>query len=276
MAAISLVSAQALKVHKKNSTTPQTFQLADIDSITFRLSAPSTGSDDPDIPPGDAQYPADVFDMSIFKVTLPIGSQGSPTEIKPPDILTYVHDDYFHLNEARNGVVFMAHCGGVSTSNSGYPRSELREMTSSGDRAAWSTSSGTHTMWVKQAVTHLPDLKRHVTCAQIHGSDDDIMQIRLEHSKLFIEWDGNDGPALETDYQLGTVFTVKLVASGGKIDVYYNESTTSSGSYSTSQSGCYFKAGCYTQASVNVEYHGQYPQASEYGEVVIYDLKVTH
>jgi hypothetical protein len=271
-----MIPAQSMKVHTKNTTTVQSIQLSQIDSITFELS-----STPPDTQ-GNAKYPANVFPMNNWKLTLPIGSPGSPTEIKPPAILTYVHNDYFFLNAAKNGVVFRAHAGGVSTSNSGYPRSELRELTSSGALASWSTTSGTNIMTVKEAVTHLPDTKKHVCAAQIHGSSDDIMQIRLEqmpgatNKKLFIEWEGKDGPALEENYTLGTVFTVKLVAAGGKIDVYYNGSTTSSGTYSKSASGCYFKAGCYTQASVNVLYNGTYPKPDEYGEVVIYDLTVTH
>ncbi|WP_407692222.1 polysaccharide lyase family 7 protein [Pseudonocardia xinjiangensis] len=62
---------------------------------------------------------------------------------------------YFHLDQAGDGVVFIANAGGVTTSGSSCPRSELREM--DGDRkAGWSNRAGTHTLSVRQAVTRLP------------------------------------------------------------------------------------------------------------------------
>ena len=85
---------------------------------------------------------------------------------------------------------------------SGYPRSELREMTSSGSaNASWSTTSGTHTMEIRQAITHLPVVKPHVVAGQIHDAGDDVIVCRLEGSKLFIDQNGVNGPVLTTNYQ---------------------------------------------------------------------------
>src|SRR5262245_33357455 len=81
-----------------------------------------------------ASFPAALLDLRNWKLTLPIASPGgsSPLEVKQPELATYSHDEYFHLNAARDGVVFRAHAGGATTSNSGYPRSELREMADNG------------------------------------------------------------------------------------------------------------------------------------------------
>jgi poly(beta-D-mannuronate) lyase len=68
---------------------------------------------------------------------------------------------------------------------------------------------------------------------------------------------------------LGTVFTVKFVAHNGGVDCYYNGQFIYT--YPVSTSGCYFKAGCYTQSNTS-----KGDAASAYGEVVIYNVTVTH
>jgi hypothetical protein len=76
-------------------------------------------------------------------------------------------------------VVFTADAGGVTTKNSTYPRSELREM--NGDEmASWSNRTGTHTLSVRQAVTELPKAKPELVTAQIHDAESDVMEVRLE------------------------------------------------------------------------------------------------
>jgi poly(beta-D-mannuronate) lyase len=162
----------------------------------------------------------------------------------------------------------MAPVGGVTTSNSGYPRSELREMNGS-SAASWSNTSGVHTMTVTEAITHLPAVKPHVVAAQIHDAQDDVVMIRLEGSNLFVEQNGNSVGTLDAAYRLGTVFTVKLVAADGHIKVFYNGVLKLD--VVRAGSGWYFKAGCYTQSNPT---KGDAPDA--YGEVVIYGLDVTH
>jgi hypothetical protein len=217
-------------------------------------------------------YPADVLNLTNWKVTLPTGTEGHPTEIKQPALKTY-SDDNFKLVSTKDAVVFKASCGSPTTISSGYPRSELREMTNNGlSNAAWSSSSGgPHVLYIKQKITHLPVVKPHVVVGQIHDANDDVSVFRLEGKNLYIT-DGNTshGFLVDNNYQLGTVFTSKLVVDKGKITYYYNDKLLS---YSQTKtiSGCYFKAGCYTQSSV-----AKGDDATAYGEVVIYELLVTH
>jgi len=195
-----------------------------------------------------------------------------PFEIEQPLLDSYSNPPHFQVTTAKDGVLFQAHCGGVTTSGSGYPRSELREMMKNGtSKASWSITSGAHTMFIKQAITHLPAVKRHVVAGQIHDGTDDVMVIRLEGSKLFIDLNGDDGPVLDPDYTLGKVFTVKFVASDGSIKLYYNDAATPAIDYAHSATGCYFKAGCYTQSNTS-----QGDATSAYGEVVIHELFVSH
>jgi len=175
------------------------------------------------------------------------------------------------VNSAGTGVVFEANAGGVTTSNSGYPRSELREMTGGGqNEASWSTTSGHHTMLIRAAVTHLTVAKPQVTVAQVHDSSDDVLVIRLDGPHhLYAEHNGTDYGDLDTNYQLGTVFTAQFDISGGHIRISYNG--VPKVDRAVSSSGDYFKAGCYTQSNTS---KGDAPDA--YAQVVIYTLVVTH
>jgi hypothetical protein len=233
--------------------------------------------DDPDMEEvclggGGAELPSDVLDLTNWKLTLPIGEEETPMEIEQPELESYALEPYFLLNADGTGVVFNANAGGVTTSGSGYPRSELREMTNDGaDRASWSTSSGTHSMTIVQAITHLPEVKPHVVAGQIHDAEDDVVVIRLEDRRLFVDQGGTNIGDLESNYTLGDVFTVRFVAGEGRIDVYYEDMTAPVVTYPVDTDGCYFKAGTYTQSNTE---RGDAPEA--YGEVEIYDLAVTH
>lgn len=221
---------------------------------------------------GGAEFPSDVLNLTNWKLTLPIGEAESPTEIEQPDLAGYSIEPYFLLNPTGEAVIFNANAGGVSTSGSGYPRSELREMTNDGtERASWSTSSGTHTMTIRQAITHLPEVKPHVVAGQIHDANDDVVVIRLEEDRLFVDQGGTNIGDLETNYRLGDEFTVRFVAENGEIDVYYEDMTTPVVTYPVDTEGCYFKAGTYTQSNTD---RGDAPEA--YGEVIISDLVVSH
>lgn len=224
------------------------------------------------------KLPSAVIDLTNWKLNIPIvGSNGFSKEIMQPDLNGYA-DEYFHVNTTGDAVVFRAHANGVTTKGSTYPRSELREMQNNGkDKASWNIASGggTHTMMITQSVTHLPTQKPHVVVGQIHDADDDVIVFRLENKKLFIDHNGTAGPVLTSNYQLGTKFTVKFVAGGGAVRCYYNGVYVES--YPSTATGCYFKAGMYTQ-SKTTEKGGREDKddANAYGEVEVFNVMVLH
>jgi hypothetical protein len=226
--------------------------------------------------PTKVLYPAQVLNLTNWKETLPIGTQGSPTEITQPSLAKYSIAPWFVVTASGTAVQFRAAVNGVTTSGSSYPRSELREMTNNGSStASWSNTTGTHTMLIDEAITAVPATKRHIVAGQIHGASDDIIVIRLEYPKLFVDINGVTGPTLDANYVLGKRFTVKFVASGGKTNIYYNGSSTSAYTLNQAYSGAYFKAGAYTQSNCSTE-ASSLCNANNYGEVDIYNLQVTH
>ncbi|SDY61058.1 polysaccharide lyase family 7 protein [Hymenobacter psychrophilus] len=229
-------------------------------------------------PATDISYPGQVLDLSKWKLTLPIGAPEKPDEVFQPQLNTFANSSFFRLNATNDAVLFRANADGVTTNGSGYPRSELREMTvpatSNSYKASWSSGSGTHTLLIDQAVTHLPDVKKHIVVGQIHDADDDIIVFRLEDKKLFINLNGKNGPTLTSNYALGTRFTVQFVVANDKTDCYYNG--TKVYTYAKSFSGAYFKAGAYVQSSCVDDKKVAGELCSAYGEVAIYNVQVTH
>jgi hypothetical protein len=219
-----------------------------------------------------ATLPSQVLNLASWKLQLPVKSEGgsSPNEIKESALTSFISTDHFYLNQQRDGVVFKANASGATTKNSKYPRSELREMSNDGrSNASWSNANGTHTMTIRQAITHLPDIKNELVAAQVHDGSDDVITIRLEGSRLFVQSDGKNIGDLDTNYILGTVYTAKIVAEQSSIKVYYNNALK----VTADKSGktYYFKTGCYTQTNTT-----KGDSAASYGEVTIYDLAVTH
>lgn len=290
---VGLIVAAAGVVTILLSTAATPYLAAEPENGT--ITAPATKSTDSNASGGQAvsfgtasaaTLPSQVLDLTNWKITLPIDGKGSVVtststcsaiEVRQPALATYSIDPWFMVTPDGTGVRFRANIEGCTTSGSGYPRSELREMAQNGTvNASWSTTSGTHTMELTEAVTHLPVVKPQTVFAQIHDSSDDVFIARASRkADGRIELDVNHngtiwGSLLDTNYVLGTKFTLKVVASNGFIDIYYNGVQKVHQPVSTT--GNYFKAGNYTQSNI---VKGQ-DQPGAYGEVIIYSLKVTH
>lgn len=218
-------------------------------------------------------YPAQRLDLRNWKVTLPTGGKEKPTEIKQPKLGNFRVDPWFTVNQGCTGVQFRAAVNGVTTSGSGYPRSELREMANGGkDNASWSTTAGTHTLTIDQTITQLPKVKPHLVTGQIHDSEDDVTVFRLEGTRMYVtNGDNSTYKLIEPNYRLGTRFQVRFVVSGGKINAYYNGQLKAT--LTKKASGSYFKAGAYTQANCQ---KSKPCASSNYGEVIVHKVTVTH
>ncbi len=225
----------------------------------------------PPVSAGDP--PASVIDLNAWKLTLPYDTErsGNPDEVVQPELAGFHDPTCFYVSESKDAVVFRASCDGQETINSKYPRSELREMElGRDDEASWATGDKTpHVLEVECAITQVPKRKRHVVCAQIHDADDDVLMIRLEDRELFIEREGADEIELDSDYELGDRFTIRIVAANERIRVWHNDELKMD--WKVSKRACYFKVGCYTQSNREIE-----KRTGSYGEVVINRLVLDH
>jgi poly(beta-D-mannuronate) lyase len=217
--------------------------------------------------------PGKFIDLSCWKLTLPIDTprSGRPDEIVRPQLSNFSAARIFQTSDDGSGVIFRAPCGGVTTSGSSYPRCELREMQPAGKKeASWNTEDNAiHSLTAFLAVTHLPAVKPHVVCAQIHDASDDLIEVRVEGRKLLVERAGQDSVLLDRNYQLGTMFDLKIESGSGHVRVFYNGEEKLD--WLIARRGCYFKAGCYTQSNIK-----KGDAADDYGEVLIKKLNLAN
>ena len=219
--------------------------------------------------PVDCSRPGRILELSDWKLTLPVGANGKPTEILSARLGSYA-STYFGVGRSCNAVRFRAPVNGVTTVDSQNPRSELREMVGGRAPAAWSSTSGTHTMTVTEAFTRLPEGNPQVVGGQIHDADDDISVFRLEGKNLYVT--NGDDPhfrLVTSNYVLGTPFQARYVVGGGVIKAYVDGRLVAT--INRTFTGAYFKAGAYTQANCG---DASPCDNDNYGEVLIYALKV--
>jgi hypothetical protein len=152
--------------------------------------------------------PSQIINLTLWVLTLPTGKIENPTEIKGASLLKYKNSKYFTINSSA--IVFKAPVNGVSTENSHYPRTELRELYDANTQASWNMSQGIHIMRFKGSVTVLPTTVKKTVVAQIHGGDDDIVQFRCwTNSKgtLFdVFHNGMIYGTLDSNYTLGKIY----------------------------------------------------------------------
>jgi hypothetical protein len=218
-----------------------------------------------------ALLPSQIINLAVWVLTLPIGKFENPTEIEGPSLLSYKNSKYFFTIN-NTAVVFRAPVNGVSTENSNYPRTELREMLDSDNQASWDMNHGTHTMYLRGSVTVLPKTVPKTVFAQIHGNDDDIIELRCwnRSNKLLIDafHNGMVYGILDNNYNLGKIFTVKMVATNNMVSIFYNDMSLPVLNIPSINDACYFKAGVYPQ------YYSK--NSTDYAETMIYSLNVSH
>lgn len=214
--------------------------------------------------------PSQVLPLHDWHLTLPTGPAKAATEVYP--LAGKVIPPYFIVPPVGNCVQFRAHCGGSTTPNSKYPRSELRERTANGGKAAWSTTSGKHVIDTRVMVTKVPPKKPQISLVQIHDAAEDIIILMYDGFTKSIVWKYRSkkmGPIVK-NYKLGQIVGLYMDAAGGHIRIAVN------GKFVVNQphkgTGNYFKAGAYVQS--NVKDWGENPNS--YGEMRIYHLGLSH
>jgi hypothetical protein len=224
------------------------------------------------IPPGT------LLNLIFWKLTLPIGSAGSPGEVKWTALKTFINESWFFT--VGSWVVMRCNAGGVTTSGTTYPRTEFREMSSDGQaKASWSNTDGLmHSLIGRFKVTRLTKNKPHVCIAQIHDGSDDIIEVRVEGSisggptRVLVDLDGEDYGVLDGAYTKGDPFDLIINADSRGIRITYisvKTGFTKTLKISRFGSGWYFKAGCYLQSNTNNKAPWQSDAANDYAEVQI-------
>lgn len=219
-----------------------------------------------------ARAPSSILNLTNWELEVPVIAKGAdhPEQVRWPQLQTYSNHTFFHLNSARNGVVFWVNVGGAIIPNSQFARTELRQMTDNGSQKVWwSNTHGTHTMTIREAIVHLPKVHPALAVAQLHAKTHYFVIVLLDGTRLWVKTYKEPGRVLTENYRLGTVFTIKLVTAGGRVLVYYNGALKVE--IAQTCNTCYFKAGAYLQDNLR---YGDKPSA--FGKVVMYSIEVSY
>ena len=147
------------------------------------------------------------IDLSHWKVTIPEGNdKGKPYEVSPPEIFNYANNDvlkkYMYNDSTKGALVFYAEPN-ITTANTKYSRSELREQMKPGDNNVnWTFKQGGR-MKGQLAIDEISRNKKgeyHKTIImQIHG------RLTNEQKELIGQKDNNAPPILKIYWKNGKV-----------------------------------------------------------------------
>ncbi|GAA0805029.1 polysaccharide lyase family 7 protein [Spirilliplanes yamanashiensis] len=233
----------------------------------------------PTTPPGggldrDAS-PGANFDLAVWQLQQPVGSPGRPVTISPSRLEGGYQDQFFYTDPADGAMTFFAPEKGVTTPNSKFARSELREMNRNGGGADWSLK-GTHRM---SATLRVVSVTRNVAIGQIKlgsggPSTKPLAELYYRANGdviIGIEKTAAGGQTLYTlgRVPVGTKFSYAIAVVGGRIQITLNGATSSYAIHSSFLPyRQYFKAGSYNQSSSDSTTNG--------ARVAFYSLTVSH
>jgi len=250
-------------------------------ALLLALGSPATRAD-----LSGSVAPSGNFDMSHWKLTLPVNSSGSSSgsaaEISSSSLVSGYKSSWFQTQSSDGGLVFTAPVKGATTSGSDYPRSELREqMVTGSDRSNW-TSASEAVMDARLSINKLPSSTRKIVIGQIHGYDaPPLVKLRYFMSssgvgrldalvKATPSSSSDVSYPLSTNLPLNSKFTYNITVSGGVLLMSVNGATPTRHVIDASWAGIglYYKAGVYTQASGT--------STSDYGRTTFYRLAISH
>ncbi|MCL2731629.1 MAG: polysaccharide lyase family 7 protein [Actinomycetia bacterium] len=222
--------------------------------------------------------PGGNFNLSVWELQLPIGSPGSPTTIPSSQLQgsNGFQDDYFYTDGRDGAMTFWAPEKGVTTPNSNYARSELREMNSNGGAANWSLG-GSHKL---KATLRVVSVTSNVCVGQIHlgtggSSTKPLIELYVHANGDIVAGIENSPSGGQTPHTVGHVSVGKTwsytigVSGGDTIDLTVNGSATHYAIPSSFDAyKMYFKAGSYNQSSSDSTTNG--------ARVAFYGLTVAH
>jgi hypothetical protein len=222
--------------------------------------------------------PGGNFNLSVWELQEPVGSPGSPTTIPSSRLqgANGFQDSYFYTDTRDGAMTFWAPEKGVTTPNSNYARSELREMNSNGSAADWSLA-GSHKLG---ATLRVVSVTSNVCVGQIHlgsggSSTKPLIELYYHSNGDIVAGTENSPDGGQTTHTVGHVsigktWTYTIAVSGGHtIDLTVNGSTTHYAIPSSFNAyKQYFKAGSYNQSSSSSTTNG--------ARVAFYGLTVSH
>ena len=186
------------------------------------------------------------IDLSAFDLQLPLAGAKSIKIIKSTDIPNFV-SPYFYYNISDKSVRLFTQSNGVTTANSHFPRTELRQV------SEWDFV-GQHSLKVTMSVISQPNSGK-IIIGQIHGDrkGTEAVKIWWNNGNIQVgykaEFDAKETRiTLLKDVKLSDIFNYEINQNGLDIEVKINDKATQFHlGDSWKKETVYFKAGNYLQ-----------------------------
>ena len=117
-----------------------------------------------------------MIDLNTWNLTIP--EQVPARTIETRLVKADYRSPYFYRSGTT--LLFWAPVTGTSTSNSPYPRSELRETFADGKQRNWLYKEGNHRLAASLAVTQVPSSGK-IVIGQVHSKDNPTPYIKLQY-----------------------------------------------------------------------------------------------
>ncbi len=209
---------------------------------------------DPYSPPGFN------FDLSAWKLQT-LDNSYNFTEITALQLMSGYTSSLFFTDETDGSIVCKVPSSGATTSGSGYPRVEFRQMTNG---ANWKLTDPTeHYLNAECKVVAVAEAKPQTIIGQIHGSatNSELLKLRWtgyqpKQCKIEARYELNDatqseyGVTLADGLSLGDLINYTITMKSGTITCTVNNvsaSQTYTSAYFGTTDAYYFKAGNYFQ-----------------------------
>ena len=147
--------------------------------------------------------PSSNFDLSHWKLTLPVdssgGTNGTAAKISTSQLIAgYTNAVYFYTG-SDGAMVFWCTVTGATASGSSYPRTEFRELLDPNDNSVNWIGYGTHVIDAQCKVTEVPSSK-NVIIGQIHSYTGAARPLlKLQHNNGTIDALVKESPNSDTD-----------------------------------------------------------------------------
>jgi hypothetical protein len=117
-----------------------------------------------------SRKPGQNFNLSKFKLQLPVAHGNGVVEIPAAQLPTYT-SEYFYTDKTTGAMVFWVPTDGAHTSGSKFPRTELRQTTD------FNISTGSTSLAVTVAVLQTPK-RNNVVIGQLKGENEQPIELR--------------------------------------------------------------------------------------------------
>jgi hypothetical protein len=211
---------------------------------------------------------------------LPNAAGTSLLEVHNPALSTTYSSQWFAVTP--DDLQMTVRADGYASSNSSYPRSELRETKEDGTNASWATTVGYHTLSVSGAILELVANKKRVILTQVHYGGSDLVVTRTDSNgagglQVAFWYQDLESVVVEPNYILGTRYTIQKVVYGGKVYCYWNGVLRATFTDTVNTSTNYFKVGAYFLTRTGLVFEGGAAEpASSYAKVSVVAPRVTH